>query len=147
MRTESPSLRPLQSATSPCLPSGAKMGLRECVWLVPLAKPWADWLKEAWLEYGCRKSAGLQQGSRVFPESCTLHLRAQGVPSLQSPSSFQGRQAIWAWAEPSTQWAPPASFPCRSSVASSSILLDDAVGSLRVPGEPQPALVGFTGPW
>ena len=109
--TESPSLRPLEPASSPCLPSGAKMGLRECVWLVPLAKLWADWLKEAWLEYGCRKSAGLQQGSRVFPESCTLHLQAQGVPSLQSPSSFQGRQAIWAWAEPVHSVGAPSIFP------------------------------------
>ena len=111
MRTESWSLRSLEPVSSPCLPSGATMGLRVCVWLVPLAKPRADWLKDAWLEFGCCQCAGLQQGSCVFPESCTLHLQAQGVPSLQSPFSFQGRQAIWAWAEPIHSVGAPGTSP------------------------------------
>ena len=34
MRTESWSLRSLEPVSSPCLPSGATMGLRVCVWLV-----------------------------------------------------------------------------------------------------------------
>lgn len=73
--------------------------------------------------------------------------RPKGSPLYKAPPPSKADRPSGLGQSPSTQWAPPASFPCRSNAAMSSILLDDAVGSLRVPGEPQPALVGFTGPW
>ena len=72
--------------------------------------------------------------------------RPKGSPLYKAASPSKAGRPSGLGQSLSTQWAPLASPPGRSRVASSSVLLDDVVGSLRVPGEPQPALGGFTGP-